>query len=143
MRRNSAIGVQEYDFNSDGNADLIVSDIEVDQFDRVRYFAEVFLASPLVGITDRSGVETAFSPLRVFPNPFNSSMKVVFSVEAREHVRIAVFDILGREVAVLLESELEQGSYTVTWDARDYASGVYLLNLNSAVHVSEKILLMR
>jgi hypothetical protein len=66
-----------------------------------------------------------------YPNPFNSSTTVDFSLSARERVRIAVYDALGRLVAVLQDEALPAGRHSFVWNAADRASGVYVLRMSA------------
>ena len=73
-------------------------------------------------------------PLRLaleqnYPNPFNPSTTIRFTVPQTGRVRIAVYDILGREVALLLDEVREAGSHLVRFDARQLASGMYVYRL--------------
>lgn len=90
-----------------------------------------------------SGVETvAGSPdtrlaiRKVFPNPFNPSTKIEFSVPKEAPVSVRVYDIQGREVATLLNKGMSPGVYRVAWngktdEGRDLASGVYFAQIRS------------
>ncbi len=64
-----------------------------------------------------------------FPNPFNSGTVIRFQVPEPSDVRLGVFDLLGREVAVLVNEEKQGGAYAVPFDGRALASGVYLFRL--------------
>jgi hypothetical protein len=73
-----------------------------------------------------------------FPNPFNPETEIRFQIVDVRFVRLAVYDLLGREVALLVNEEKKPGSYTVTFDARLYgtqaagvASGVYFYRLTA------------
>lgn len=79
-----------------------------------------------------------------FPNPFNPSTKIAFSLPSQTQVRLAVFDMLGREVAVLVSGVRAVGSYEVTFDAANLASGMYLYRLeaNGAV-LTQKMTLIK
>lgn len=84
-----------------------------------------------------------------YPNPFNASTQIEFGLPLRSHVRLTVYNILGKEVRVLVEDELSAGSYRVEWDGRDghgdpVASGVYLCKLSSGESVkTRKMLLLK
>ena len=70
------------------------------------------------------------------PNPFNPSTAIGFSLAHPADVRLAVYDALGREVAVLAEGSYPAGDHTVRWDGRDHrgvkvSSGVYLYRLTA------------
>ena len=64
-----------------------------------------------------------------FPNPFNPSTTIQFSIDERQVTTINVYDMLGREVALLLNEAKDPGAYTLTWDARGMASGMYVCRL--------------
>jgi hypothetical protein len=66
-----------------------------------------------------------------YPNPFNPSTKIEFALPRTEYVDLKVFDILGREVAVLVNEEKPAGSYRVTFDAKGIPSGTYFYTLKS------------
>lgn len=64
-----------------------------------------------------------------YPNPFNPSTKIGFQISAYGLVRLTVYDLLGRELETLVNEVKEPGSYSVQWDARSFASGVYYYRL--------------
>lgn len=77
---------------------------------------------------------TSSALLRAWPNPFNPMTVVGFIAQAQDRapVRISVHDVLGREVAVLVDAVMEPGDHTVTFDASNLASGVYLVRMSSS-----------
>jgi hypothetical protein len=91
----------------------------------------------------------SFSLEQNYPNPFNPSTKIKFSIPSvgAEHVQpvqLKVFDVLGREVATLVNENLNAGSYQVTFNAEGLASGVYLYRLTSGgLSLSRKLLLTK
>jgi hypothetical protein len=79
-----------------------------------------------------------------YPNPFNPSTKIKFEIPRASEVSLKVFDVLGREVTVLINERLEAGSYERTFDASGLASGVYFCRLQAGEFVQTKrLLLMR
>ncbi len=66
-----------------------------------------------------------------FPNPFNPTTQLSFDLEAPMDVRLAVYDMLGREVAVLLDGLQPEGRSTVTFDAQELPSGLYLYRIET------------
>ncbi len=78
---------------------------------------------------------TAFTLSQNFPNPFNPSTTVAFEIPGeKQRVSLVIYDIRGRRVKTLVDSELEPGSYKVNWNGRDedgktVSSGVYLYTL--------------
>lgn len=67
-----------------------------------------------------------------YPNPFNPSTSVQFSLSSGGPVSLAIFDLLGREVALLVNERLEPGTYTQQWDASGMPSGIYFFRLAQA-----------
>ncbi len=66
-----------------------------------------------------------------YPNPFNPSTEIRFALHEAGHVTLKVFDVLGREVAVLVDETLTQGTYRFTFDASNLTSGTYMYTLTA------------
>ncbi len=81
------------------------------------------------GIDDHRYPDKRSFSLSNFPNPFNSSTIIQFSLEAESYVELTVFDILGRQIDRLVDGYLSSGDYRVEWDAGDHPSGVYFYRL--------------
>jgi len=69
--------------------------------------------------------------LSPYPNPFNSSTKIIFNISQSSNVRLAIYNILGREAANLVDGNLSAGEYTYVFDASQFASGVYIVVLET------------
>ena len=79
-----------------------------------------------------------------YPNPFNPSTQIQFSVPEAGFVTLKVYDMLGREVATLVNQELTPSSYSINWNAANVASGVYLYKLDAGNYsVTKKMVLMK
>ncbi len=65
-----------------------------------------------------------------YPNPFNPETVISYKLSVTSSVKLVVYDLLGREVAVLVNEERPSGSYTVRWNAGNLPSGVYVYRLN-------------
>ena len=79
-----------------------------------------------------------------YPNPFNPTTIVSYHLPAVSDIRIVVYDLLGREVAVLANERKAPGTYTVTFDARDLASGAYFYRLTAENFVqAQKMIVVR
>jgi hypothetical protein len=90
----------------------------------------VFDNPALTGIEERSRPKS-FSLFQNYPNPFNSVTKIRFQIPFSAYIRIAVFDILGREVSVLMVKYLQPGVYEIPFDAGSLPSGIYVYKLYS------------
>ncbi len=66
-----------------------------------------------------------------YPNPFNPSTDIKFSLPARSEISLVVYDLLGREVAVLYDGICEAGVHTVTFNGSELSSGVFIYKLTS------------
>jgi hypothetical protein len=87
---------------------------------------------------------TKFELSQNYPNPFNPSTKISYTLVTKGMTRLSVFDILGREVAVLVNEVQNAGSHEVTFTANNLSSGVYLCKLmNSGNMTTKKMVLMK
>ena len=88
----------------------------------------------ITGITPISSqIPNQFSLSQNYPNPFNPSTKIKFQIPSSGSVAqtfLSVYDVLGREVATLVNQQLQPGTYEVDWDASAYPSGVYFYKLS-------------
>ncbi len=78
------------------------------------------------------------------PNPFNPSTAIGFELRVASQIRLAVYDVSGREAAVLVEGHRAAGNYQVVWDASAMASGVYFIHCdNAGGSLVKKVLLVK
>ena len=90
------------------------------------------LISELIGIqTIGNSVPKSFSLYQNYPNPFNPSTKINFGIPKSAAVKLLIYDMLGREAAILVNEELKAGNYSVEWNALSFASGVYFYRIES------------
>ena len=66
-----------------------------------------------------------------YPNPFNASTIIEFTLPESEFVTLKIFNILGEEVATLVQNKLQAGNHTYQFDGRDFASGVYMYRIET------------
>lgn len=86
----------------------------------------------IVGIHQLSDfVPEKFSLSQNYPNPFNPQTKIKFDVAKASFTELIVYDLLGREAAVLVNEELKPGTYEADWDATNFSSGVYFYKIVS------------
>jgi hypothetical protein len=79
-----------------------------------------------------------------YPNPFNPSTQITYQIPERSTVRLRVFDVLGKEVATLVNTEQAGGYHSVQFDAEGLRSGVYFYTLTAGRFSStRKMLLVR
>jgi hypothetical protein len=88
------------------------------------------------------GSPSAFTLSQNYPNPFNPSTTIKYELPKSSDVRLSVFDILGREVSVLVNERRDAGVHEVKFDGSNLASGVYLYRLTSRDFVATKRMLI-
>lgn len=92
--------------------------------------------------TDEERQQPTFALGQNYPNPFNASTNINFSLSFAGRVNLKVYDLLGREVAVLASGFMESGSHVVTFDGSSLASGLYFYRLEASGFVQTKRLLL-
>jgi hypothetical protein len=92
----------------------------------------------------QSGIIGSYSLAQNFPNPFNSQTNFTFSILNSERVSLKVFDLLGREVATLIDRNMDAGVHAVNWNADGLASGIYLYTLKAgSFNETKKLVYMK
>ncbi len=77
----------------------------------------------------------AYTLFPVYPNPFNSSTKIEFTIPVPSQIRIAIYNPTGELVAILAEGQFQAGAHQIEWDALRAPSGVYFIHMHMA-HVT-------
>ena len=94
------------------------------------------------GANNRSATPTGFTLAQNYPNPFNPGTTIAFSLPHSTHAMLKVFDILGREVATLVNGYTTSGMHEVRFDATNLASGVYVYRLTSGNFTEVKTMML-
>lgn len=76
-----------------------------------------------------------------YPNPFNSSTRVEFTIQESGFTRLIIYDLLGREVSTLVNNDLDAGLYSATWETGKASSGIYFYKLTSGDFIETKKML--
>jgi YD repeat-containing protein len=91
-----------------------------------------------------SSLPREFALREAYPNPFNPVTTIGFDLPEASRVQIAIFDMLGRRVALLVDGAQEAGRHQIQWDAARFASGAYLIEMRTADRrFSQPVLLLR
>ena len=161
--------VSQHPLHAIGTAWLSALQLQTDALEQRRTLfgdpALVIKSSPVTSVGDpHDGAPMGFVLFQNFPNPFNPVTTIGFRVTGDETesgvsgvkngsggsglgaswVKLAVYDLLGREVAVLVNERKEAGTYTATWDGRGMASGFYVYRIQSGSIVqSRKMMLLK
>ena len=119
-------------------ADLNVTEEHSEQ---LRYNVDEFLA---VTAEPAAFIPTEYHLSQAYPNPFNSATRLSYGMEQAGLVKIQVFDVAGRHVTTLVNTEKSPGNHIVTWDAINVSSGVYIVRMSSDTYRADrKVVLMR
>ena len=134
----------------DGNIIAAGYSANNDSSNVVNVIARYLANAQTSGIKEKNKEEIpfAFKLMQNYPNPFNPSTKIDYTIPAgTQHavsVQLKVYDILGREVATLVNEEKPAGNYKVTFDAKNLASGIYFYRLKAGNYISvKKMILLR
>lgn len=102
-----------------------------------------FLNSAVDNVKDGTVAPARFS-LSVFPNLFNPSTTIYYTLTETNEVWLKIFDVLGKEVATLVSGRLNPGSYSVQWDGVNLSSGIYFCHLQAGSYrLVKKMMLLK
>jgi fibronectin type 3 domain-containing protein len=93
--------------------------------------------------TEATGeIPTAFELYQNYPNPFNPSTTITFDVPFDSDVRIAVYDLLGRQVRMLASGTIPAGTHRLSMRANDMSSGLYVLRMEAGEKVFQRTMML-
>ena len=95
-----------------------------------------------VANTEVQEIPDTYSLMQNYPNPFNPSTRIKFALPQSAHVILKVYDILGKEVASLIDDKMDAGYHDVEFNASDLASGMYIYRLTADHFVNTKKMLL-
>ncbi len=101
-----------------------------------------YAADGPLSVKAKTGVATTFDLSQNYPNPFNPSTQIDFSIPQQSNVQLKVYNTLGQLVATLVNGNLSAGSHSVTFDARNLASGLYIYRLSAGNFTSVKKMML-
>ncbi len=124
---------------------FVVSGLQTAASARYSYSAAGDTGQSIVDVkADAESIPVQSALRQNYPNPFNPSTAISYQLSAVSRVNLKVFDILGREVATLVDDLRQPGSYSIRWDAAGMTSGIYLYRLSVGdSHVTKKMILLR
>ena len=150
------------DFDNDGNVEYVFASIA----GKIHYFDMQFPYNknfefwnsykhdmqnsgsilPIEIFTDvnesNNAMPAEFELMQNYPNPFNPSTNIQYVISSRQFFILKVYDVLGNEVATLVNEIKPAGSYQVQWDSREYPSGVYFYTLSTGNFLSTKKMIL-
>lgn len=128
-----------YDVDFDGREEILI-DMHDDPppLGYIKFFTSIYKPNNPVGINTEEIAVDKFKLDQNYPNPFNPSTQIKFSIPSNNLVTIKVYNLLGKEIVILLNEELPTGEYTVDWEARDendnsLPSGIYFIKITAGI----------
>jgi hypothetical protein len=84
---------------------------------------------PVTVVYNLGEIPRVFEFYQNYPNPFNPKINIRYDIPKSAHMKLIIYDILGREVMTIIDENVSAGSYELVWDAADLASGTYIYKL--------------
>jgi streptogramin lyase len=107
-----------------------------------RGVAVLKVATVVTTLDETKSLPTDFALHQNYPNPFNPSTIISFAIPRGSFTTLKVYNILGQEVATLVNEEMKPGTYEVNWNASSNSSGVYLYRLQTGESVETKQMIL-
>ena len=92
----------------------------------------------VTSVTEECSLVVDYSLSQNYPNPFNPKTKIRYTIPQTAIVMIKVYDVLGNEIAILVNEEKPKGNYEVEFDGSDLASGIYIYQLRAGNFIETK-----
>lgn len=143
--RPAAAGI--YDLTVEVNQEIFEADtlysVAVKE-DSLNDVGNIILKEDVVSVTEQNNLPTEYKLYANYPNPFNPSTKIEYTLPERSRVRLSVYDVLGRETAVLINEVQSAGRYSVSFDAAHLSSGIYFYTIQAGGFIqSRKMILLK
>ncbi len=98
----------------------------------------------LTDVEDESSTPVIFNLAQNYPNPFNPTTKISFSIPESGIVNLKIYDLLGGEVAELINSEMKTGNHSINFDASNLSSGMYFYKIETGSYSqTRKMMLLK
>lgn len=126
------------------NADYFVNPIYEDEYDTEgdnspgRRLAVIFENEALPSVNNNNIIPTEYSLSQNYPNPFNPNTKITFALPKDGLTKISVYDIAGKEIAILVNESMQAGTYNIFFNGINFASGVYFYRIQSSDFIQTK-----
>jgi hypothetical protein len=92
----------------------------------------------ITGVQANANHPAGFSLSRNYPNPFSPTTVITYELPVRSDVALKVYNVLGREVRVLVSESQDPGEHSVTFDASNFPSGVYFYRLEAGTYIQTR-----
>jgi hypothetical protein len=101
------------------------------------------LGLEIISLTQNS-IPADFNIQQAYPNPFNPVTTLSFALPIEAEVSLSIYNLQGREVATLIDANMDAGYHSVVWNADSYSSGMYFVKMIAGNYVStQKLMLVK
>jgi hypothetical protein len=111
--------------------DELTGEVPNNEFGAGRVDAHAALQKVLTSVDNESEIPDEFNLSQNYPNPFNPKTVIKYKLKKTSKVKLNVYNILGKEVAELVDEVKAPGSHQVSFDASNFASGIYFYRINA------------
>ncbi len=131
-------GATTYDIKNDGKKNILITLDLIKENIGIKYFCYIYAQDFTSDIQKRPNILSEFILKQNYPNPFNPSTRIKYTLPQDSKVQIKVYDILGSEVAKLVDEFKPAGEFEVNFSTNELTSGVYIYRITAATN--EKII---
>lgn len=144
IQNDQSIGPNDIIQTDDGGYLLtgFTADFSLHDYNLDLYLAR--LAPDIVGVDETGPIPAAYSMLANYPNPFNASTTISYSLPQSSSVTLDIYDILGRKVQTLYHGKQAAGRHSLIWQADSFVSGIYFYRLTAnSLKQTRKLILLK
>jgi hypothetical protein len=111
-------------------------------YGRSIYYREISGDDPIGISGNQTGIPQHYELSQNYPNPFNPVTKIKFALPSSDNVKLEVFDILGKNVATLVNGEMKAGYHVMEFNASSFSSGIYFYRITTSKLVETKKMIL-
>ena len=128
--------IYAYDLDGDGDMDLLFA-----YRDRISWYENLLINTD---VENNNRVVHDFRLSQNYPNPFNPTTVISYQLSVNSAVKLKIYDLSGREITTIVNERKPAGRYSVEWDAKGLASGIYYYRLEAGNHIeTRKMIVMK
>ena len=117
---------------AEGDVKIYLRDVRLNEEELISDAASGTISLTVTGVFGESdGIPLSFDMSQNYPNPFNPVTEIQYALPEASHVKLSVYNLLGHEVAILVDTDLNAGYHKVRWDGSKSASGVYIYRITA------------
>lgn len=135
-------GAIMYDLNQNGNYEILISMIHILWQQTGRFLTKIYKPDSTSNVKEDDFIPQTNKLYQNYPNPFNPETKIKYSIPKINFVSLKIYDLLGNEIATLVNEEKPSGVYEVEFNASNLSSGIYFYRLQAGEFILTKKLVL-